>query len=302
MTRNVSIGRRLDPALRGKYEALKRAIAGRGRVLIAYSGGVDSTLLLKAAIDALGAGAVRAVIATSDTYPEREVRTARALAGRLGVAPLVIKTRELENPAFAANPPERCYHCKRELFGALAGIARDEGFAAVLDGANADDRSDFRPGARAGRELGVASPLQETGLTKADIRALSKALGLPTWNKPSLACLASRFPYHTPIDAENLRRVGAAEDVLRRLGFGQLRVRHHGAIARIEVEPSGFPRLMKPEVLRRATRALHKLGYAYVTLDLDGYRTGSLNETLSPREAAPARTGTRRGRPASKGR
>ncbi len=302
MTLRARTGRRLDPALRDKYEALKRGLAGRGRVLIAYSGGVDSTLLLKTAIDTLGAAAVRAVIATSDTYPEREVRTARALARRLGVTPLVIKTRELENPAFAANPPERCYHCKRELFGALAAIARTEGCAAVFDGANADDRTDFRPGARAGKELGVVSPLQEAGLTKAEIRALSRALGLPTWDKPSLACLASRFPYHTPIDAENLRRVGAAEDVLRRLGFGQLRVRHHGTIARIEIEPAAFSRLLRPEVRGRVSRAFRRLGYAYVTLDLDGYRTGSLNETLPSRTSVSARPGTRRGRSTPTGR
>ncbi len=280
----VRLNPKLPAALREKYTTLKRNLAGRGGVLVAYSGGVDSTLVLRAALEALGPRAVSAVIATSETYPEREVRTARALARRLGVTARVIHTRELENPAFSANPPERCYHCKRELFGALAAIARAEGRAVVVDGANADDRADFRPGARAGKELGVESPLQEAGLAKAEIRALSRALGLPTWDKPSLACLASRFPYHTRIDAENLKRVGAAEDVLRRLGFGQLRVRHHGTVARIEVEPAAFPKLLQPGIRARVGRAFRKLGYAYVTLDLDGYRTGSLNETLPSSE------------------
>jgi len=253
-----------------------------GKVLVAFSGGVDSTLLLRTARDVLGRN-VLAVIATSETYPGREIRAARALARRLAVRTKVIHTEELRNPEFVANSPERCYYCKRELFTALRGIAEKEGIGFVLDGANTDDRSDFRPGSRAGRELGVRSPLEEAGLRKAEIRSLSRALGLATWDKPSLACLASRFPYQTRIESEGLRRVGRAEEFLRRLGLRQLRVRHHGPVARIEVEAADFPKLLAPRVRTRLTSFFKKLGYTYVTMDLDGYRTGSLNEPLGRR-------------------
>jgi pyridinium-3,5-biscarboxylic acid mononucleotide sulfurtransferase len=274
--------RSVPPALQRKYDRLKHELAKMGRVLVAFSGGVDSALLLKTARDVLGRN-VLAVIATSETYPTREVRAARALARRLAVRTKVIHTEELRNPDFAANAPDRCYHCKRELFSALRGIAEREGLAFVLDGANADDRSDFRPGSRAGRELGVRSPLQKAGLSKTEIRTLSRALGLPTWNKPSLACLASRFPYHTRIEPEGLRRVGRAEEFLRRLGLRQLRVRDHGSVARIEVETGDFAKLLAPRTRVRLTRYFKKLGYTYVTMDLDGYRTGSLNEPLRRR-------------------
>ncbi|OGD22848.1 MAG: TIGR00268 family protein [Candidatus Aminicenantes bacterium RBG_16_63_16] len=249
------------------------------KVLVAFSGGVDSTLLLKAALDVLGPDAL-AVIASSETYPGREVRAARALARRLGAQVLVVHTREIDNPAFSENSPRRCYHCKLELFSLLRKMADERGLPYVLDGSNADDRSDYRPGSQAGRELGIRSPLQEAGLTKADIRALSREFGLPTWNKPSMACLASRFPYHVPIERANLVRVGKAEDALRRLGLAQLRVRHHGDIARIEVPAEEFPKLMEVPTRRRIVARFKKLGYIYVTLDLEGYRTGSLNEPL----------------------
>jgi uncharacterized protein len=253
------------------------------KVLVAFSGGVDSTLLLKLAAEELG-GSVLAVIARSETYPEREVRAARTLARRLGIRCRVIKTEELRNPAFAENSPLRCYHCKQELFSRLKGIAAAEGIPYVLDGSNFDDRGDYRPGAKAGRELGVRSPLREAGLTKAEIRELSRFFGLPTWDKPSLACLASRFPYYTPVEAESLARVGKAEDFLSRLGLSQVRVRHHGETARIEIPPGDFKVLMAAKVRTAVARQLKKLGYTYVTLDLEGYRTGSLNEPLRKKQ------------------
>lgn len=253
-----------------------------GRALVAFSGGVDSTLLLKVARDVLG-DRVLAVIASSETYPGKEIREARALARTLKVRHRVIHTDELKNPEFVKNPPLRCYHCKRELFSTLKAIAREEGIPFVLDGQNADDLGDFRPGAKAGRELGVRSPLKDAGLGKEEIRTLSRHLGLPTWAKPSLACLASRFPYETAIEIKSLKQVGAAEDYLRSLGFGQLRVRHHGDVARIELTAGDLARAAAPGIREKIAARLKKLGYLYVTLDLAGYRTGSMNEGLSAR-------------------
>jgi uncharacterized protein len=274
--------KRLPPATERSYARLQSILKDMGRVLVAFSGGVDSTLVLKAAHDALGRGAA-AVTAASVIHPVWETREARDIARGIGVPLRVLRVEPLDDDAFARNPPERCYHCKRKIFARFQDIARSRGIPWVLDGTNADDAGDFRPGMKALAELGIRSPLKEAGLAKAEVRRLSRFLGLPTAAKPALACLASRFPYGTKIDKGSLERVGKAEDLLRKLGFGQVRVRHHGAVARLEVEPGEIARLMKPGVRAEVSRGLKKLGYAYVAIDLDGYRTGSLNETLKSR-------------------
>jgi len=273
--------------LEAKYDRLRDSLAGYGSLLVAYSGGLDSSLLLKVSHDVLG-DRVLAVTALSPTYPGQERAAAEELAKGLGVRLVTVETDELQIVGFADNPPERCYFCKSELFGQLQAIARDEGIAYVADGSNADDVDDYRPGMQAACELGVVSPLKEAGLTKEDIRTLSKRLGLPTWDKPSSACLASRFPYGEAITREKLAMVEAAESFLGELGFRQVRVRHHGTIARIEVAPGAIERLASPAVRAQVVHRLTEIGYDYVTLDCRGYRTGSMNEVL------PEAAGTRR--------
>jgi uncharacterized protein len=262
--------------LDSKTDRLRVILAGMGGCVIGFSGGVDSTLLFAVAADVLGEKAL-AVTATSKTYPERELNEARELAERVGGRHLVIVSEELDIPEFRDNPRNRCYYCKKELFGKLRDIADREGLDCVLDGTNVDDAGDHRPGRTAATELEVRSPLEEAGFTKQDIRDLSRAMGLPTWDKPAFACLSSRFPYGTAITPERVDQIGIAEESLRRLGFRTLRVRYHGTVARIELGEEEFVRatgVLRDEVVRMVKAA----GFAYVALDLQGYRTGAMNE------------------------
>lgn len=268
--------------LQEKYAALRTHLASLESLVVAYSGGVDSTFLLKAAVDCLGADKVLAVTAESETYQQFERDEAEANARLIGAKHMIIRTEELANPSFAENPPDRCYHCKGELFAKLRRIAAEQGLAHVADGTNRDDLGDVRPGRKAAQENEVVSPLAAAGLTKDDIRALSREMGLPTWDKPSMACLSSRFPYGTGITVDLLDRVARAEACLREMGFRQFRVRHHGEIARIEVSRDAMSSFMNEEISARIVTALKGLGYTYVTLDLQGYRTGSMNEVSIP--------------------
>lgn len=256
-----------------------------GGVVIGYSGGVDSTFLAALATQILGERAL-CVLASSETYPASEVEEARSLAGKLKLNLIPIETDELQNEAFAANTPDRCFFCKTELFGKLIAIGKAQGIPWVADGANLDDLDDYRPGSRAAAQLGVRSPLRECGLTKEEIRTLSRRMGLPTWNKPSFACLSSRIPYGTRIEPPILQRLDEAERFLKELGFRQVRVRHHGDIARIEVEPDQILRLASPDIRGRVAETFKKLGYLYTTMDLGGYRMGSMNAPLN-RERKP---------------
>ncbi len=262
----------------GKLKTLKGIISDLDSVVVAFSGGVDSTLLAKLSHDVLGEKAL-AVTASSETYPPHELEAAKRLAKEIGITHLIIETKELEIEGFSDNPPERCYFCKSELFGKLRDIAESEGYASVADGANLDDTQDYRPGSKAAEELGVHSPLKEAGMTKDDIRAVSEELGLTTWDKPAYACMSSRFPYGEEITLDGLARVSAAEGFLREMGFGQFRVRHHRTIARLELAPEDFSTAMdkRTEIIDK----LKEIGYTYVTLDLQGYRTGSMNEVLN---------------------
>jgi len=261
-----------------KYEALLDSLYSLESVLVAYSGGVDSTLLALAAHVALGDNCL-AVLAISDTYPQSEADYARGVAAELGLRVHEVETHELVDPAFRANTLDRCYHCKRELFGLLRTIADSRGLKHVADGSNVDDLSDHRPGTRAATEIGVVSPLRENGFSKSDIRQVAAMLGLPNWDKPSMACLASRFPYGEEITEDMLSRVAEAEDALRSLGLRQFRVRAHGDVARIEVEPSEMERAW--EMRDAVSTAIKDAGFAFAAQDLEGYRTGSLNHALA---------------------
>jgi uncharacterized protein len=270
----------LNPALDEKEYILKNLLTAMESVLIAFSGGVDSTYLLYMAATVLGREKVLAVTADSPLYPPEETAAARITASSLGIRHVVICTDELSSEDFCTNPPERCYYCKQELFDLLTDLARKHGFKRLLDGSNRDDTADYRPGAKAAKEIGVRSPLQEAGLTKEEIRLLSRRYGLPTWDKPAAACLASRFPYGERLSLDRLRRVEQAERYLRSLGLTrEVRVRYHHTIARIEVADSELGKVM--ENRKAIANYFKQLGFLYITLDLDGFQTGSMNRVLA---------------------
>jgi conserved hypothetical protein TIGR00268 len=266
-----------------KLSKLKAIVGELESVVVAFSGGVDSTLVAKVCYDTLKDNSI-AVTARSETYPDFEFKEAQKLAREIGIKHLVIDTSELAIEGFANNPPERCYFCKTELFGKLKDIAKEQGFLNVADGANLDDIQEFRPGLQASKELNVRSPLKEAGLAKKDVREVSKMLNLPNWNKPAYACLSSRFPYGQSITEEKLSMVSDAEKYLRDLGLIQFRVRHHETIARIEVLPEDIHILTNSPAREELTAKFKEIGFTYVTLDLEGYRSGSMNEILSETE------------------
>jgi uncharacterized protein len=274
-TMSAELERGVD-AVRGRLRALQS-------VLVAFSGGADSALVLALAHQVVGDRAV-AVMGVSAAYPEEELHSARSTAAHIGVRMLEIDTTQLDDEAFLRNDAQRCYHCRDDLYAHLRPLAEREGIAAICDGTNADDLGDFRPGQRAAREAGVISPLAEAGLTKQQVRDASRAMGLPTWDKPQQACLSSRIPRGTPITLQALRRVERAEAWLRAQGFRQLRVREHGDVARIELEPDDVARLCAEPLRSRCVEALRAMGYAFVSLDLEGFASGKLNRLIPEKE------------------
>lgn len=270
-----------------KWDRLRTLLRGMKCAVLAYSGGVDSSLLLRATAEVMGHRLI-AVTAVSETYPPGELEAAKEFASTLGVTHRILRTQELSSEEFARNSPERCYFCKKELYGKLKKIAETEGISCILDGSNTDDLADYRPGRKAAEEFSVRSPLVETGLSKSDVRELARFLNLPMWDKPSLACLSSRIPYGTRITPNIIETVQTAEDHLRVLGFRQVRVRHHGEIARIEIDREAFGQFLTDDAVEKITAALKGLGYIYVCLDLEGYRTGSMNAAWDREQRARA--------------
>ena len=269
--------------LNEKLQLLKDIIKEKGSAAVAFSGGVDSTFLIRIAKEVLGDKLI-AVTATSSTYPERELKEAIKYAKDFGVKHIIISSEELDIEGFANNPKNRCYYCKKELFTKVKAVASENGAKYVFDGSNLDDNGDYRPGMQAARELTVISPLKEAGLTKKDIRDLSKEFGLPTWNKPAFACLSSRFPYGNKITLPKLKMIDEAEQFLLDMGIRQVRVRHHGEIARIEVAPEEREKFFGIDIMDKISAKFKELGFIYTTLDLAGYRTGSMNEVLRDEE------------------
>ena len=277
-----------EKTMEARLKELERIVAPYGSALVAFSGGVDSCLALAVAARALPQGRVLAVTSNNETYLPSELGQAEAFARSLGVEHFVVETRELDDPNYAKNPTNRCYFCKSTLYSELQALALERGYGCVVDGANKDDEGDYRPGRKAARELAVVSPLSVAGVTKAEVRGLARHLGLPTWDKPALACLSSRFPYGQPITPEKLAQVARAEEFMRARGYRQVRVRHHGEIARLEV---GAEELERAFAEREAISAeLTDAGFLYVTLDLAGYKSGSLNAALSRPGKKPKKT------------
>ena len=274
----------IDAETRAKYEHLQSILRDMESVLVAYSGGVDSALLLKVACEVLGTRAI-GVIASSPAYAAEETEEALAVAEQMGISVMTLETHELEDERYVANDFNRCYFCKTELFTQLEPLAKQYNLRHIAYGVNKDDDGDFRPGQRAAREFSVRGPLKEAGMGKREIRAVARILGVPVWNKPAMACFSSRIPYGNRIDIATLQMIYKAEKLLRDLGFRQVRVRHHDKIARIEVERTELPRLLEDQISRVVTDGLRKIGYMYVTVDLLGYRTGSMNESFYKKKA-----------------
>ncbi len=275
----------LDAETQAKYAQLQALLRDMESVLVAYSGGVDSALLLKVAHDVLGTRAMGA-LAVSPAYAPEETGEAMAVAEQMGIPVITLETHELEDERYVANDFNRCYFCKTELFTQLEPLAKKHNLRYIAYGVNKDDDGDFRPGQKAAREFNVRGPLKEAGMGKREIRAVARLLGVPVWDKPAMACFSSRIPYGSKVDVASLQMIYKAEKLLRDLGFHQLRVRHHDKIARIEVERSELPRLIEDEMSRIVTEGLRKIGYTYVTVDLLGYRTGSMNESFFKRKKA----------------